>query len=175
MSVMKRFLIIGYLLFFWFHSIMGQPGDNDPKNKNYRNPIIYADYSDPDIVKAGDDFFMTASSFNCVPALPILHSKDLVHWEIVNYAIQHLPDEDFDKPQHGNGIWAPAIRFHNGWFYIYYGDPDRGMEFGVPFARSKTVMFSESRLAIMRCELSAVKATSTGKSPSGEISTEKNS
>jgi beta-xylosidase len=126
-SVMKRFLTILYLLICCFPSIMGQPGYSDLENKNYRNPIVYADYSDPDIVKSGNDFFMTASSFNCIPALPILHSNDLVNWKIVNYAIKRLPDEDFNKPQHGNGIWAPAIRFHNGWFYIFYCDPDRGI------------------------------------------------
>jgi beta-xylosidase len=93
----------------------------------YRNPIIFADYSDPDVVRVGDDFYMTASSFNTVPALPILHSKDLVNWRLVNHAIDRFDDPDFDVPQHGNGVWAPAIRYHDGHFYIYYGDPDRGI------------------------------------------------
>ena len=93
----------------------------------YRNPIIFADYSDPDVVKVGDDFFMTASSFNAVPALPILHSRDLVNWRLVNHAIERFDDPAFDVPQHGNGVWAPAIRFHKGYFYIFYGDPDRGI------------------------------------------------
>src|SRR5215207_7482721 len=72
---------------------------------HYRNPIIHADYSDPDVIRIGDDFYMTASSFGSVPALPILHSRDLVHWRIVNHAIRRLPPE-FDLPQHGNGVWA---------------------------------------------------------------------
>ncbi|WP_349264125.1 family 43 glycosylhydrolase, partial [Longimicrobium sp.] len=50
----------------------------------YRNPIVFADYSDPDVVRVGDDYYMTASSFNAFPALPILHSRDLVHWTLVN-------------------------------------------------------------------------------------------
>ena len=100
---------------------------SDLGNEKYKNPIIYADYSDPDVVKVGDDFYMTASSFNCFPALPILHSKDLVNWKIINHAIKEFTNPDFDKPQHGNGVWAPSIRFHNGYFYIYYGDPDRGI------------------------------------------------
>lgn len=99
----------------------------DLSDGRYKNPIIYSDYSDPDVIRVGNDFYMTASSFNCVPALPILHSKDLVNWKIINHAIQKFPDPDFDKPQHGNGVWAPSIRFHNGYFYIYYGDPDRGI------------------------------------------------
>lgn len=102
----------------------------DLGNGKYQNPIIYADYSDPDVVRVGDDFYMTASSFNCVPGLPILHSKDLVNWTIISYAIDRFPDEALfvkDGVNHGNAVWAPSIRYHNGEFYIYYGDPDLGI------------------------------------------------
>jgi beta-xylosidase len=60
---------------------------SDQGDGTYQNPILYADYSDPDVIRVGDDYYMTASSFNCVPGLPILHSNDLVNWEIVNYAV----------------------------------------------------------------------------------------
>lgn len=94
----------------------------------YTNPIIDADYSDPDVIRVGDDFYLTASSFNCVPGLPILHSRDLVNWKIIGHALQQQPPYDvFARPQHGNGVWAPAIRFHKGEFYIFYGDPDFGI------------------------------------------------
>ncbi len=100
----------------------------DQGDGTYINPILHADYSDPDIVKVGDDFYMTASSFNALPGLPILHSKDLVNWELINYALpEQFPADHFSKPQHGNGVWAPSIRFHNDAFYIYYGDPDFGI------------------------------------------------
>ncbi|MAL18749.1 MAG: glycoside hydrolase [Balneola sp.] len=100
----------------------------DNGDGTYTNPIIHADYSDPDVVKVGDDFYMTSSSFNAVPALPILHSKDLVNWELVNHAVKELPPvEHFRTPQHGNGVWAPSIRYHDGEFYIYWGDPDFGI------------------------------------------------
>lgn len=100
----------------------------DLGNGKYKNPVLYADYSDPDVIRTGDDYWMTASSFNCVPGLPILHSTDLVNWEIVNYALPRMYDGDaFDTPRHGDGVWAPAIRFHDGWYYIYWGDPDRGI------------------------------------------------
>ncbi|MEP6733754.1 MAG: glycoside hydrolase 43 family protein [bacterium] len=98
----------------------------DVARGQYRNPIIFADYSDPDVIRVGEDFYMTASSFGAVPALPILHSRDLVHWRIVNHAIRRL-GPDFDVPQHGNGVWAPSIRYHDGSYFIYYGDPDRGI------------------------------------------------
>lgn len=101
---------------------------SDNGDGTYKNPILYADYSDPDAIRVGDDYFMTASSFNCVPGLPILHSKDMVNWELVNYALsEQLPAEVFAVPQHGNGVWAPAIRYHNNEFYIYWGDPDFGI------------------------------------------------
>ena len=100
----------------------------DNGNGTYTNPVIDADYSDPDVCVVGDDYYMTASSFNCIPGLPILHSKDLVNWEIIGYAIKELtPKEEFDKPSHGNGVWAPSIRYHNGLFQIYWGDPDYGV------------------------------------------------
>ena len=99
----------------------------DNADGTYKNPVLFADYSDPDVIRVGDDFYMTTSSFNCVPGLPILHSRDLVNWEIVGHAIQYFADERFDTPQHGNGIWAPSIRYHDGWFWIFVGDPDAGI------------------------------------------------
>ena len=91
------------------------------------NPIIHADYSDPDAIRVGDDFYMVSSSFGHVPGLPVLHSRDLVHWEIIGHAVQQLPSPLYDRPQHGKGIWAPSIRYHLGEFRIYYGDPDLGI------------------------------------------------
>lgn len=102
----------------------------DNGDGTYTNPVINADYSDPDICvgASGTDFYMTASSFSCIPGLPILHSKDLVNWKIVGYALKELtPKEEFDKTSHGNGVWAPCIRYHNGEYYIYWGDPDYGV------------------------------------------------
>jgi beta-xylosidase len=100
----------------------------DLGNGRYRNPILYADYSDPDVIRVGNDFYLTASSFNAVPGLPILHSTDLVNWSIIGHALPRQPPFDvFAQPQHGKGVWAPALRHHNGQFVIYYGDPDFGI------------------------------------------------
>lgn len=94
----------------------------------YKNPVIHADYSDPDVCAVGNDFYMTASSFSCVPGLPILHSKDLVNWQLVNHALKELVPQDFyATARHGKGVWAPSIRYHDGEFYIYWGDPDFGV------------------------------------------------
>ena len=100
----------------------------DNGDGTYTNPVINADYSDPDVCVVGDDYYLTASSFQCIPGLPILHSRDLVNWKIIGHAVKELqPKEVFDRPSHGNGIWAPSIRYHNGEFYIYWGEPDYGV------------------------------------------------
>ena len=100
----------------------------DLGNGKYKNPVIFADYSDPDVCRKGDDYYLVSSSFDAVPGLPILHSKDLVNWTIIGHALRRQPPYDhFSKPQHGNGAWAPAIRYYNNEFYIYYPDPDYGI------------------------------------------------
>lgn len=99
----------------------------DLGNGMYQNPILFADYSDPDVIRVGDTWYMTASSFNYVPGLPILISKDLVNWKLANYALDRINDEKYDVPQHAKGVWAPAIRYHDGRFFIYYGMPDEGI------------------------------------------------
>ena len=102
----------------------------DNGDGTYTNPVINADYSDPDVCvgASGEDYYLTASSFQCIPGLPILHSKDLVNWEIINYALRGLEPKDvFDRPAHGMGVWAPSIRYHDGMYYIYWGDPDYGV------------------------------------------------
>ena len=70
----------------------------------YKNPILFADYSDPDVIRVGDTYYMTASSFNYVPGLPILTSKDLVNWELKNYAIEKIDEPGYDLPQHAKGV-----------------------------------------------------------------------
>lgn len=106
-------------------SLVWNPDNGDG---TYTNPVLYADYSDPDVCVVGDDYYLTASSFNCIPGLPILHSKDLVNWQIIGHALnEQEPYELFDLPAHGKGVWAPAIRYHQDVFYIYWGDPDQGI------------------------------------------------
>src|ERR1700742_522316 len=77
------------------------PWQPDCGDGTYCNPIIHADYSDPDVIRVGEDFFLTASSFNCTPGLPILHSKDLVNWTIINHAIKNLPHPRYHEFQPG--------------------------------------------------------------------------
>jgi len=101
---------------------------SDNGNGTFKNPVIHADYSDPDVIRVGDDYYLVSSSFDAVPGLPILHSKDLVNWSLVGHALNRQPPYDhFSKTQHGNGVWAPSIRYHNKEFFIYYPDPDFGI------------------------------------------------
>ena len=99
----------------------------DQGDGSYRNPVLCCDYSDPDVIRVGDTYYMTASSFNYVPGLPILTSADLVNWRLVNYALPNIPEPGYEIPRHACGVWAPAIRWHDGFFYIYYGMPDEGI------------------------------------------------
>ena len=94
-----------------------------------RAQIVYSDYSDPDVCcGTEDDYWLTASSFQCVPGLPLLHSTDLQYWTLENYALPALqPQEHYRQPQHGRGVWAPSIRRHDHTYYIYWGDPDYGI------------------------------------------------
>ncbi|GGY84830.1 glycoside hydrolase [Cellvibrio zantedeschiae] len=100
----------------------------DLGNGFYKNAIIHADYSDPDAIRVDDMFYMTSSSFNSAPGLPLLQSKDMVNWELVGHALpQQVPLDVFAKPQHGKGVWAPCLRYHDGKFWIFYPDPDFGI------------------------------------------------
>ena len=125
-------LLAATLLFFISKSTMSQTLSKvwvaDNGDGTYKNPVINADYSDPDAIRVGDDYYMVSSSFTHIPGLPILHSKDLVNWKIVGHALKKQPPYDvYDKVQHGAGVWAPSIRYHNNEFYIYYPDPDYGI------------------------------------------------
>ena len=135
---MRQILVAGVLAGLSFAAAAQQPSMswNPDRGTHYVNPVINADYSDPDVCRVGDDFYMTSSSFACFPGLQILHSTDLVNWEIIGAALTDYPGPGWSDerqgewrtvPQHGNGVWAPAIRYHNGEFYIYCGDPDRGI------------------------------------------------
>ena len=94
---------------------------------NYTNPILLCDYSDPDVIRVGNTYFMTASSFNFTPGLPILTSTDLVHWQLVNYAAREIPLAGYEFPQNACGLWAPSIRYHDREFFIFVGTPDEGL------------------------------------------------
>jgi beta-xylosidase len=118
---MRRFKYI--FLFLFGINLFAQNRIPDLGNGRYKNPIIFADYSDPDMIKVGEDFYMVASSFNCMPGIPVLYSKDLINWEIIGHVYDKLHFKKYDKPVHGEGSWAPSIRYHNGLFYVYFCTP----------------------------------------------------
>lgn len=99
----------------------------DNGDGTYSNPLIHADYSDPDVIRHGADFYMVSSSFTCTPGLPILHSRDLVNWKLINHAIRQVPHPSYENVRLGNGVWAPAIRFHAGKFWIFFPMPEEGI------------------------------------------------
>ena len=80
---MKRTRQFVFPLILFCAPLFSQVWNPNINESTYINPVIFADYSDPDVVEVGSDFYMTASSFNCFPALPVLHSKDLVNWDVL--------------------------------------------------------------------------------------------
>lgn len=120
-------LLLTACLFFLITKVSAQAWIPDNGDGTYKNPIIYADYSDPDVIRVGNDYYMVASSFNCQPGIPVLHSKDLVNWTIINHVYDHLPLQRYQKMQAGQGSWAPSIRYHQGKFYVYFCTPEDGL------------------------------------------------
>lgn len=110
----------------------------------YDNPIIFADYSDPDVIRVDRDYYMVASSFHFSPGIPVLKSSDLVHWTIVGHVLPKLPfgplydmpgphtlTDKISKPiggsKYASGVWAPSIRYRGGLFHVYWATPDEGV------------------------------------------------
>jgi beta-xylosidase len=97
----------------------------------YHNPILFADYSDPDVIRDGANYYLVASTFHFVPGIPILQSTDLVHWTILGHVVQRMTmDPRYNMTggnRYGKGVWAPAIRKHGGLFYVYFPTPTEGI------------------------------------------------
>jgi xylan 1,4-beta-xylosidase len=96
----------------------------DNGNGSFTNPLFYEEFSDPDLIRVGDDYYMTGTTMHTMPGLPILHSKDLVNWELISYAFDRLNvgnrfTLENGKEFYGQGIWAPCLRYHNNTFYIF--------------------------------------------------------
>lgn len=106
----------------------------DNGNGTYTNPLMYDEFSDPDVIRVGDDYYLAGTTMHSVPGLVILHSRDLVNWENVSYCFDRF---DFDddafslrngKEIYGQGIWAPCIRYNDGKFYLYSNINGKGLQ-----------------------------------------------
>ncbi len=93
----------------------------------YQNPILMTDLSDPDVIRVGEDFYLVSSSFTYLPGVPLLHSRDMLHWRLLSWCVERLPFARYNEPCHGCGTWAPAIRYHEGTFYVFIPLPDEGI------------------------------------------------
>lgn len=128
MKHLRRPRLLPLLCAAAFGAHAAEPWVPDLGNGTYRNPVLNADYSDPDAVRVGDTYYLVSSSFNSAPGLPLLQSKDMVNWELVGHALpRNVPAAHFATPRHGGGVWAPCLRHHDGRFWIFYPDPDHGV------------------------------------------------
>ena len=106
----------------------------DNGNGTFTNPLFYDEFSDPDIIRVGDDYYLAGTTMHTVPGLVILHSKDLVNWENISYCFDRFDftDDKFSLKNHqeiyGQGIWAPAIRYANGQFYVFSNINGKGLQ-----------------------------------------------
>jgi xylan 1,4-beta-xylosidase len=96
----------------------------DNGNGTFTNPIFYDEFSDPDLIRVGDWFYLTGTTMHAMPGLPILRSRDLVNWEFLSYAVDKLDlgseyRLEGGGDRYGRGIWAPSFRYHDGTFYIF--------------------------------------------------------
>ena len=106
----------------------------DNGNGTFTNPLFYDEFSDPDVIRVGDDYYLAGTTMHSVPGLVILHSKDLVNWENISYCFDRFdfPEDRFALKNHeeiyGQGIWAPCIRYANGQFYIFSNINGKGLQ-----------------------------------------------
>ena len=131
---MKQFLLILFTSSVFSLSSFAQSWTADNGNGTYTNPLFYDEFSDPDILRVGDDYYLAGTTMHSVPGLVILHSKDLVNWENVSYCFDRFdfPDDQFSLKNHkeiyGQGVWAPAIRYANGQFYVFTNINGKGLQ-----------------------------------------------
>ena len=131
---MKQFLLILFTSSLFSLSSLAQSWTADNGNGTYTNPLFYDEFSDPDILRVGDDYYLAGTTMHSVPGLVILHSKDLVNWENVSYCFDRFdfPDDKFSLKNHqeiyGQGVWAPAIRYANEQFYVFTNINGKGLQ-----------------------------------------------
>lgn len=134
---MKRFELFLLILVPTLFCLRGeaQPGSQaktgswgDQGNGTFVNPVLNADYSDPDVIRVNEDYYMVCSEFHFM-GIPVLHSKDLVNWTIISRVYDEFKfDPKFDSNErYAGGSWAPAIRYHNNKFWLYFCTPDEGL------------------------------------------------
>ena len=122
----QRLFYFTLLTFVTFSSLFSDTWKADNGNGTFTNPIFYDEFSDPDLIRVGEDFYLTGTTMHSMPGLPVLHSTDLVNWKLASYA---MSETDLDREArfrlennqdiYGRGIWAPCFRYHNGTFYIF--------------------------------------------------------
>lgn len=105
-------------------ALAAQSWSADNGNGTYSNPLFYDEFSDPDLIRVGADFYLTGTTMHSMPGLPVLHSKDLVNWSLESYALDRLdlgPEYRLEggRQAYGQGIWAPSFRYHDGTFHIF--------------------------------------------------------
>lgn len=133
---MKKLIYMVCAAILWVSQAAAQPSGSwtaDNGNGTFTNPLFYDEFSDPDLIRVGEDFYLAGTTMHCTPGVVILHSKDLVNWEFLSYCFERfdMGDEfrlENGKEAYGQGIWAPCIRYHDGKFYVFSNINGHGMQ-----------------------------------------------
>ena len=131
---MRRFSHFAALLLYIGMATAQTSWTADNGNGTFTNPLFYDEFSDPDVIRVGNDYYLAGTTMHAVPGLVILHSKDLVNWENISYCFDRFDftDDAFSLKNHreiyGQGIWAPCIRYANGQFYVFSNVNGKGLQ-----------------------------------------------
>ena len=134
--MMKRLLTAATLMLLSLYATAANTWTADNGNGTFTNPLFYDEFSDPDVIRVGDDYYLAGTTMHCTPGLVILHSRDLVNWDLASYCFERwedvLPDDKFrlqnGKQVYGQGVWAPVIRYNNGTFYVFTNVNGNGLQ-----------------------------------------------
>ena len=137
------FLIIALILSFNIIAQHNEKHWGDLGNGRYRNQILPADYSDPDVLRVGKDYYLISSTFQFSPGITILHSLDLINWKTIGGVVQNLPEELKDNrfdwtvmDHYSKGIYAASLRYHENKFWCYFTTYNNG---GIYVATAKKI------------------------------------
>jgi hypothetical protein len=127
-SGLRFFVVIVFLLFCKLDlSPVGlAQSPNNPTSVGFDNPVISGMAPDPSVCRVGDDYYLVTSTFEYFPGVPVYHSKDLIHWQLISYSLSRPSQLPLVRLARNGGIWAATIRYHEGTFYMVMTNKSEG-------------------------------------------------
>jgi beta-xylosidase len=129
LNIKKSFYIVSFYGFIGLNLLSAQVNSTGKHQTTaFKNPIIWADVPDLSITRNGEDFYLISTTMHLMPGAPVMHSRDLVHWEMASYVFNTLNDNSkydlLNGTVYGRGQWASSIRYHKGKYYVLFSPND---------------------------------------------------